>query len=57
MADCYLAVRSRRLSVLLSVMHLPVEVLEHVLVALLGVHYFLQRTENRSQSQRLSRGA
>lgn len=41
MTDCYLAVRSRRLSVFLSMMHLPVKVLEHVLVAFLGVHDFL----------------
>ena len=39
----YLAVRSRRLSVFLSVMQLPVKVLEHVLVAFLSVHYFLEK--------------
>lgn len=42
----YLAVRWRRLSVFLSVMQLPVQVLEHVLVALLGVHDFLEKTKS-----------
>ncbi len=40
---CYLAVGSRRLSVFLSMMQLPVKVLEHVLVAFLCVHYFLEK--------------
>lgn len=38
----YLAVRSRRLSVFLSMVQLPIKVLEHVLVAFLGMHYFLE---------------
>ena len=44
----YLAVRSRRLSVFLSMMELPVQVLEHVLVAFLRVHYFLQEAKTKT---------
>lgn len=39
----YLAVGGRRLSVLLGVMQLSVQVLEHVLVAFLCVHNFLHK--------------
>lgn len=47
---CYLAVGGGRLSVLLGVMQLPVQVLEHVLVALLCVHDFLRKKAQKRQS-------
>lgn len=47
-AMCYLAVGGRRLSVFLSMMELPVKVLEHVLVAFLCVHYFLEKKKKKN---------
>lgn len=51
----YLAVGGRRLSVFLSMMELPVEVLEHVLVAFLCVHDFLERKKQYFLSKRMLR--